>query len=129
MNFNKKLTDDDWIAIKLFYNDDGTKKIYPFRKGVMQGSYYKKNWNNGSFDKLLFSVYNKYKKLLNELSKKKYGIDISIKTFTVKKKIGGLFLNGKKAQTISRDIEIKDLAKLPLKKQLSMIENLFNKDY
>ncbi len=71
MNFNKKLTDDDWIAIKLFYNDDGTKKIYPPRKGVMQGSYYKKNWNNGSFDKLLFSVYNKYKKLLNELSKKK----------------------------------------------------------
>ena len=65
MNFNKKLTDDDWIAIKLFYNDDGTKKIYPARKGVMQGSYYKKNWNNnGSFDKLLFSVYNKYKKLI-----------------------------------------------------------------
>ena len=33
-----------WQIIKYYYNDDGTRKEYPPRKGLMQGEYYQKNW-------------------------------------------------------------------------------------
>ena len=116
-----------WKIIKYYYNDDGTRKEYPPRKGVMQGSVYQKSFEEyDQTDWARHKVYKTNKKLLNTLAKRKYGTYIDESILTVKKVVGGLMVDETKAKTIKMSINLNVLKGKSLNEQLSYIENLFN---
>lgn len=116
-----------WKIIKYYYNDDGTRKEYPPRKGLMQGSVYQKSFEEyDQTDWARHKVYKTNKKLLNTLAKRKYGAYIDESILTVKKVVGGLMVDETKAKTIKMSINLNVLKGKSLNEQLSYIENLFN---
>ena len=116
-----------WKIIKYYYNDDGTRKEYPPRKGLMQGSVYQKSFEEyDQTDWARHKVYKTNKKLLNTLAKRKYGASIDESILTVKKVVGGLMVDETKAKTIKMSINLNVLKGKSLNEQLSYIENLFN---
>ena len=116
-----------WQIIKYYYNDDGTRKIYPPRKGVMQGTFYQKSFEEyNQTDWSRHKVLNSNKKLINSLAKKSYGVTIESSILTIKKRIGGLMIDETKAKTIQKTINLNVLEGKSHKQQLSYIDNLFN---
>ena len=116
-----------WKIIKYYYNDDGTRKEYPPRKGVMQGSVNQKSFEEyDQTDWARHKVYNTNNKLLNALAKKKYGVTIDESILTIKKVLGGLMVDETKAKTIKMSINLNVLKGKSLNEQLSYIKNLFN---
>ena len=116
-----------WKIIKYYYNDDGTRKQYPPRKGVMQGSVNQKSFEEyDQTDWARHKVYKTNKKLLNTLAIIKYGVYIDESILTVKKVVGGLMKDETKAKTIKMSINLNVLKGKSLNEQLSYIENLFN---
>ena len=122
-----------WKIIKYYYNDDGTRKEYPERKGLMQGVYHKEKWyreatawNTNTFDFKKYSAYNSNKRIINALAKKKYGVVLKDDTLYLKKVVGGLMVDETKAKTIKMSINLNVLKGKSLNEQLSYIENLFN---
>ena len=116
-----------WKIIKYYYNDDGTRKEYPPRKGLMQGSVYQKSFEEyDQTDWARHKVYKTNNKLLNTLAKRKYGAYIDESILTVKKVVGGLMVDETKAKTIKMSINLNVLKGKSLNEQLSYIENLFN---
>lgn len=116
-----------WKIIKYYYNDDGSRKEYPPRKGVMQGSVYQKSFEE--YDQTDWARHKLYKtnnKLLNALAKKKYGVLLKDDTLYLKKVVGGLMVDETKAKTIKMSINLNVLKGKSLNEQLSYIENLFN---
>ena len=127
-----KFTADDWKAIKLIYNDDGTRKVYPPRKGVMQAEYYQKAWYSDSvfdyknFDRKKHYEYKKNSRIINALAKEKYGLVLKDDILYLKKVVGGLMVDETKARTLKAKVKLSDLKDKSLKEQLTIIENLFN---
>ena len=116
-----------WKIIKYYYNDDGTRKEYPPRKGVMQGSVNQKSFEEyNQTDWARHKVYKTNNKLLNALAKKKYGVTIDESILTIKKVVGGLMVDETKAKTIKMSINLNVLKGKSLNEQLSYIKNLFN---
>ena len=121
-----------WQIIKYYYNDDGTRKEYPPRKGVMQGEYYQKNWyrditawNTDTFDRQKYSAYKSNKQIINALAKKNYGIVLKDNILYLKKVVGGLMVDETKAKTIKKSINLNVLQGKSLNDKISIIENLF----
>jgi hypothetical protein len=129
-----KFTNEDWTAIKLTYNNDGTRKVYPPRKGVMQGEYYQKAWYSDNvvdyknFDSKKYSAYKSNKGIINALAKEKYGIVLKDDILYLKKVVGGLMVDETKARTLKAKVKLSDLKNKSLKEQLTIVENLFNSD-
>ena len=127
-----KFTEDDWKAIKLTYNNDGTRKVYPPRKGVLQGEYYRKPFysdnvfDSNNFDKKKHYEYKKNSRIINAISKEKYGLILKDDILYVKKVVGGLMVDESKARTLKAKVKLSDLNNKSLKEQLTIIENLFN---
>lgn len=128
-----KFTADDWAAILFTYNPDGTRKVYPPRKGVMQAEYYQKNWyrditqwNTSTFDREKYSAYKSNSRIINALAKEKYGIVLKDDILYLKKVVGGLMVDETKARTLKAKVKLSDLKNKSLKEQLTIIENLFN---
>ena len=116
-----------WKIIKYYYNDDGTRKEYPPRKGLMQGSVYQKSFEEyDQTDWARHKVYKTNNKLLNTLAKRKYGASIDESILNIKKVVGGLMVDETKAKTIKMSINLNVLKGKSLNEQLSYIENLFN---
>jgi hypothetical protein len=116
-----------WKIIKYYYNDDGTRKEYPPKKGLLQGSFKQKSFDE--YDQLDWARHKGYKtnkKLLNSLAKRKYGVSIDESILTIKKVVGGLMTDETKAKTIKKSINLNVLQGKSLNDQLSIIENLFN---
>jgi hypothetical protein len=115
-----------WQIIKYYYNDDGTRKEYPPRKGVMQGSVKQKSFDEyDQTDWARHKVYKTNKKLLNSLAKRKYGVSIDESILTIKKVVGGLMVDETKAKTIKKSINLNVLQGKSLDDKISIIENLF----
>jgi hypothetical protein len=120
-----------WQIIKYYYNDDGTRKEYPPRKGVMQSEYYQKAWyGNGvydykNFDSLKYAAYKSNKQIINALAKKNYGIVLKDDILYLKKVVGGLMVDETKAKTIKKSINLNVLKGKSLDDKISIIENLF----
>jgi len=122
-----------WGIIKYYYNDDGTRKEYPPRKGKMKGEYHQKSWyrdvtswNTDNFDRQKYYAYNSQKQIINALAKKSYGIVLKDDILYLKKVVGGLMIDETKAKTIKKSIKLNVLKGKSLNEQLSYIENLFN---
>ena len=69
------------------------------------------------------------KKLIKNLCKKKYGVTIDLVNLTIKKVVGGLMVDETKAKTVIVQVDLEYLKNKSLDEQLTIIENLFNKDY
>ena len=138
-----KFTADDWKAIKLIYNDDGTRKVYPPRKGVMQAEYYQKSWYKDDFnphdqmdvwynnkfpgyDWKKHKAYKLWSDIINPLAKEKYGLVLKDDILYLKKVVGGLMVDETKARTLKAKVKISNLKDKSLKEKLTIIENLFN---
>ena len=121
-----------WMVIKYYYNDDGTRKLYPPRKGLMRGEYYQKNWyrditawDTDNFDWKKHSAYKSHRLLIKALAKKKYGIVLKDNILYLKKVVGGLLVDETKAKTIKKSINLNVLQGKSLVDKISIIENLF----
>ncbi len=129
-----QFTEDDWKAIKLTYNNDGTRKVYPPRKGVLQGEYYQKPFYSDfvhdykNFDKHKHYQYKKNSRIINALAKEKYGVVLKDNILYLKKVVGGLMVDETKARTLKAKDKLSDLKNKSLKEQLTIVENLFNSD-
>ena len=115
-----------WKIIKYYYNDDGTRKEYPPRKGVMQGTVKQKSFDEyDQTDWAKHKVYKTNNKLLNSLAKMKYGVTIDESILNIKKVVGGLMVDETKAKTIKKSINLNVLKGKSLNDKISIIENLF----
>ena len=91
--------------------------------------WFEKSWyNNNKFDSAKYKAYNKYKYLFSALSKLKYGIVLNANILHLKKVIGGVMVNGKRAKIKSIDLDINSIKPKTLPEQLKYIENLFKSD-
>lgn len=134
---------DDWKAIKLTYNDDGTRKVYPPKKGHLNVEYYQKAWYkddynphdpmdvwyNNKFPGYDWKKHKAYKAkslIINALAKEKYGLVLKDDILYLKKVVGGLMVDETKARTLKAKVKLSDLKDKSLKEQLTIIENLFN---
>ena len=123
---HQKYDQEFWKVIQYYYNDDGTRKQYPPRKGKMQGTIYQKSFNDyDSSDWAKHKNHKSRQKLINALAKKSYGLILVENMLTIKKTIGGLLVDETKAKTIKKSINLNVLQGKSLVDKISIIENLF----
>ena len=123
---HQKYDIDFWKVIKYYYNDDGTRKLYPPRKGKMQGSIYQKSFDDyDSNDWAKHKNLKSRKEIINALAKKSYGLILVENILTIIKTIGGLLVDETKAKTIKKSINLNVLQGKSLDDKISIIENLF----
>ena len=128
---HQKYNPEFWKVIKYYYNDDGTRKQYPPRKGKMRGEYYEKAWfgdgifDYNNFDTKKHSAYKSNRLIIKALAKKKYGIVLKDNILYIKKVVGGLLVDETKAKTIKKSINLNVLQGKSLNDKISIIENLF----
>ena len=128
---HQKYDQEFWKVIQYYYNDDGTRKQYPPRKGKMQGEYHEKAWfsddifDYNGFDRKKHSAYKSNRLIIKALSRKKYGIVLKDNILYLKKVVGGLLVDETKAKTIKKSINLNVLQGKSLVDKISIIENLF----
>ena len=98
------------------------------KKKLIVVEWHTKNWidHKGTFDSNKYKKYNTYKRLISALCKKSYGIVVLDDKMYLRKVVGGIINNGKKAIVIQKNVDLKKIKKYSLQEQLTFIDNLFN---
>lgn len=92
--------------------------------------WYRKSWtdNKGDFDRVKYQAYKAHNRLIAALSRKSYGIILDGNFLYIKRVLGGIMKNGKRAQLKEIVVNFNKIKQMPLQEQLNYIDNLFNID-
>lgn len=92
--------------------------------------WYRKNWtdNKGDFNRVKYQAYKVHNRLITALSRKSYGIILDGNFLYIKRVLGGIMKNGKRAQLKEIVVNFNKIKQMPLQEQLNYIDNLFNID-
>lgn len=92
--------------------------------------WYRKSWtdNKGDFDRVKYQAYKANNRLITALSRKSYGIILDGNFLYIKKVLGGIMKNGKRARLKEIVVNFNKIKSKPLKDQLNYIDNLINID-
>lgn len=90
--------------------------------------WYRKSWtdNKGDFDRVKHQAYKAHNRLITALSRKSYGIILDGNFLYIKRVLGGIMKNGKRAQLKEIVVNLNKIKSKSLKEQLFYIDNLLN---